>query len=278
MTGKTYAGGELLFHPRALASAANVTTFNVAATKGDQRAVAPFVRTQEGIWQLKLERAVPRPAARLDVLFLIDATGSMGGEIARLQETIRTISSRIQGLPAQPAVRFGLVSYRDQSEAYVTRKADFTADIDGFQGALGQVKAEGGGDKAEDLEAGLAEAVNGVTWTDDEAVRLVFLVADAAPHIDYPQSTPYTSSMKAAAEKGIKLFPIGCSGLEPEGEYAFRQLAQYTMGQYLFVTRGGDEATGGGGPASATTDKFREGRLDDIVVDLVKSELDRLSL
>jgi hypothetical protein len=83
--------------------------------------------------------------------------------------------------------------------------------------------------------------------------------------------------MTQAAEKGIKLFPIGCSGLEPEGEYAFRQLAQYTMGQYLFITRGGDEATGGGGPASATTDKFREGRLDDIVVDIVKSELDRLS-
>ena len=42
------------------------------------------------------------------------------------------------------------------------------------------------------------------------------------------------------------------------------------MGQYLFITRGGDEYSGGG-EVSATVDKFQEGRLDDIMVDIVKN-------
>jgi Mg-chelatase subunit ChlD len=274
-TGKSYANGELLFHPKAVAGAEQVESFEVKAVKGALTQSGSFGRTGEGAWQLKLSGAVAKPAAKLDVVFLIDATGSMGGEIARLQDTIKTVASRIQGLEAQPSVRYGLVAYRDQNEDYVTAAANFTANVADFKSSLDKVQAGGGGDKPEDVESGLAKGITGMSWGED-SVRLVFLVADAAPHIDYQQVTPYTTSVKTAAEKGIKLFPIGCSGLEPEGEFAFRQLAQYTMGQYLFITRGGDERTGGGGAASATVDKFQEGRLDDIVVDIVKAELDHL--
>lgn len=274
-SGKSYANGELLFHPKAVSGAEQVESFEVKAVKGALTQSGTFGRTAEGAWQLKLTGAVAKPAAQLDVVFLIDATGSMGGEIARLQDTIKTVAGRIQGLEAQPSVRYGLVAYRDQGEEYVTAAANFTANVADFKSSLDKVQAGGGGDKAEDVESGLAKGITGMGWGEG-AVRLVFLVADAAPHIDYQQSTPYTTSVKTAAEKGIKLFPIGCSGLEPEGEFAFRQLAQYTMGQYLFITRGGDEASGGGGAASATVDKFQEGRLDDIVVDIVKAELEHL--
>lgn len=272
----TYANGETLFHPGAFGEAAQAQSFSVRVTKGEQTVTQAFQGDAEGVWELKLPGAVVKPAAKLDVLFLLDATGSMGGEIDRLQSTIKTMASRIQGLPHQPSVRFGLVAYRDQNEEYVTRKTDFTADVTAFQAALDLVRAEGGGDKPEDVEAAISAGVSGMSWAEGDAVRLAFLVADAAPHVDYPQSTPYTTSVKRAAEKGVKLYPIGCSGLEPEGEYAFRQMAQYTMGQYLFITRGGDESSGGGGAASATVDKFQEGRLDDIVVDIVKAELDSL--
>jgi Mg-chelatase subunit ChlD len=269
-TGKSYADGELLFHPKAATGTEQITKFQVKAAKGELTKDGTFERNAEGAWELKLGQAAPKAGAKLDVLFLIDATGSMGGEISRLQDTIKTVAGRLKGLEAQPSVRYGLVAYRDQGEEYVTASADFTSDIDSFKASLDQVEAAGGGDKPEDVESGLAKAVNGASWGDD-SVRLVFLVADAAPHVDYEQSTPYTTSMKKAAEKGIKLFPIGCSGLEPEGEYAFRQMAQFTLGQYLFITRGGDERTEGA--ASATVDKFQEGRLDDIVVDIVKAEL-----
>ena len=272
----TYADGRALFHSSAYAGLAQTATFAVSATKGDSSVTESFEASASD-WEVNLTTAVPKPAAKLDMAIVLDTTGSMGGEIKKFQTTIASIASRVQALPQQPSVRFGLVAYKDRGEQYVSQVTSaFTSDIAGFQVALNQLTPGGGADKPEDLESALGDTVNTLAWDQGDTVRLSFLVTDASAHTDYPQSTPYTDSMKIAAAKGIKLYPIGASSLEPEGEYALRQLAQWTMGQYLFVTRGGDEATGGGGTASATVDKFREGRLDDIVVDIVKAELDKL--
>jgi Mg-chelatase subunit ChlD len=272
----TYADGRTLFHPRAYQGISDAASFTVAVTKGALTASEAFDADEEAEWQVDLAAAVEKPAVKLDMAICLDTTGSMGGEIQKFQTTISSIASRVQALPGQPAVRFGLVAYKDQKEQYVSKVfSPFTADVPGFQTALNQLTPGGGGDKPEDLEAGLADTVNTLAW-DADAVRLSFVVTDAATHTNYEQSPPYTDTMQLASKKGIKLYAIGASSLEAEGEYALRQFAQWTMGQYLFVTRGGDEATGGGGTASATVDKFREGRLDDIVVDIVKAELAKL--
>lgn len=277
-TVKTYADGRALFHPGAYGDLQQTAAFTVAVTKGELAGSADFDADEDvESWEVKLTEAVAKPAAKLDMALVIDTTGSMGGEIAKFQSTFASIVSRVQALPQQPSVRFGLVAYKDAREQYVSKVASpFTTDTAAFQSALNGLSAGGGGDKPEDLESALGDTVNTLAWDGGESVRLSFVVTDASLHTDYEQNTPYTDSMKLASEKGIKLYPIGASSLEPEGEYALRQLAQWTMGQYLFVTRGGDEATGGGGTASATVDKFREGRLDDIVVDIVKAELEKL--
>ncbi|MEB3327857.1 MAG: vWA domain-containing protein [Candidatus Sericytochromatia bacterium] len=274
---RTYADGRALYHPQPDALPEGVTEVDVTATKGGLSVTGKLALDAEAL-TLKLPEVVEPvvTGAPLDVAFVLDATGSMGGEIRRFQATMGSIAERIKMLPQAPRVRFALVSYRDQGEAYVTNVENFTAAIGEFQARLNEVSASGGGDKPEDMEAALRDTVNTLAWTPDGAVRLSFVVADAAPHTDYAQSTPYTASMASAAAGGIKFYPIGASSLEKEGEYVMRQLAQWTMGQYLFVTRGGDEASGGGGTASAEVDKFKEGRLDDIVVDIVKAELSRL--
>ena len=41
----------------------------------------------------------------------------------------------------------------------------------------------------------------------------------------------YAHEMAVAASRGIKIEPIASSGLEPDGEYIFRQFAQITQGQ-----------------------------------------------
>ena len=275
---KTYADGRTLFHPSAYKDAAGQAAFAVTASKGEaDNASVTFEDKTTSDWELKFASTQAKPAAKLDMAIVMDTTGSMGGEIAKFQATINTISTRIRDLPQQPSVRFGLVAYKDQGEVYSSKVfSPLTAEIGAFQTQLNKLTAGGGGDKPEDLEGGLRDAVNTLAWDDGDTVRLSFVVTDAAPHTNGAQSTPYTDSMQIASKKGIKLYAIGASSLEEEGEYALRQLAQWTMGQYLFVTRGGDEATGGGGTASANVDKFREGRLDDIVVDIVKAELDKL--
>src|SRR5690606_17566355 len=106
-------------------------------------------------------------------------------EIAQLQGNILTISDQIDALPANVDVRYGLVSYRDRGDAYVTRVTDFTDSVTEFQENLLRVVAAGGGDYPESLNEGLDMALNAVEWRTGDTIRLVFLVADAPPHVDY---------------------------------------------------------------------------------------------
>jgi len=186
------------------------------------------------------------------------------------------MSQQIGRLPGQPDVCYGLVAYRDKGDAFLTRTADFTDNLGAFQSALGRLQAGGGGDTPEALNEALAETVHGLAWRRD-AVRLVVLVADAPPHLDYggPQ---YDRDMQAALAKGIKLFPVGASGLDPSGEYVFRQLAQYTAGRFVFLTYR-DGADPSSGPGSETVHDVRQysvQTLDKLVVRLVGEEVAKL--
>ena len=63
--------------------------------------------------------------------------------------------------------------------------------------------------------------------------------------------------------------------LEGQGEYVFRQLAQYTSGRFNFLTYGAD----GVSPGDRTThhvDDYSVLSLDELVVQLVRDELDPL--
>jgi hypothetical protein len=272
---RTYADGRALFHPAAEGMPGG--SFILSASKNGITAQANVTRAEEK-WVVKLAEPLEpqRTAIPLDLAIVLDTTGSMGGEISKFQTTIDSIVERINNLPQKPSLRLGLVAYRDQEEAYVTKVHAFTDSAGEFRRSLNELSAGGGGDMPEDMEAALKDTLGKLTWREDSALRLSFVVADAAPHTDYAQSTPYTDSMRLAASKGIKFYTIGASGLAPEGEYVMRQLAQWTLGQYMFVTRGGDEGSGGG-TASAKVDQYSEGRLDDIVVERVAQELKKFA-
>ena len=145
------------------------------------------------------------------------------------------------------------------------------------RGVLGRVEAAGGGDMPEALNEALHETVHALRWRAD-AARLVVLVADAPPHLDYagPQ---YDRDMQAALAKGIKLFAVGASGLDPVGEYIYRQMAQYTAGRFVFLTYQ-DAADPGSGPGTQTTHDvgtYSVQTLDRLIVRLVGDEVARLA-
>jgi hypothetical protein len=100
------------------------------------------------------------------------------------------------------------------------------------------------------------------------------LIADAPPHLDYPQDYDYAVEMEDAARRGIKIFPVASSELDDQGEYVFRQLAQYTQGRFIFLTYAGP--TNSGAPGETTThhvDDYSVENLDDLLVRLVTEEL-----
>ena len=85
--------------------------------------------------------------------------------------------------------------------------------------------------------------------------------------------------MQAALAKGIKLFAVGASGLDPVGEYIFRQMAQYTAGRFVFLTYK-DAADPGSGPGTQTVHDVKQysvQTLDRLVVRLIGEEMARLS-
>ncbi len=102
----------------------------------------------------------------------------------------------------------------------------------------------------------------------------MFLIADAPPHLDYSQDHDYAEDVFTAVERGVKIFPIASSGLDDQGEYIFRQLAQISGGKFLFLTYGA-----GGAPGDDTThhvDDYSVLSLDDLVVRIVQEELANL--
>jgi len=214
----------------------------------------------------------PEGRAKLDVLFLIDTTGSMGDEIDRLKDSVRSVAERISGLPGKADLRLGMTVYRDRGDLFVTRTFDFTSSVDVFKAALAEVRAAGGGDTPEDLNAGLHQAVTAPAWRGDDTVKLMFLIADAPPHLDYQDGPDYAADVRAAARRGIKIMPIASSGLDDQGEYVFRQLAQITMARFTFLTYGADGVSPGDHTDHHVSD-YAVLALDDLVVRLVSDEL-----
>ncbi|MEO7399008.1 MAG: VWA domain-containing protein [Ilumatobacteraceae bacterium] len=222
--------------------------------------------------------AAPRSApVALDVLFLLDATGSMGDEIDRLKATIDSVAGRIAGLETQPDVRFAMTLYRDLDDAFVATTYDFTGNIDEFRAALGNVVAEGGGDYPEALDEGLAEALGTPSWRDPaNTVQLVFLVADAPPQVGRQVESPYTASIIAAIERGIKIIPIASSESDDQAEAVFRQIAQATGSRFVFLSYGAGGAATGSSTDIESTD-YEELALDDLIVRFVSEELAALT-
>jgi len=185
-----------------------------------------------GASSASLQQGTPR----IDVVFLLDATGSMGDEIAVIKTKIREMISDIALGEPPPDVRFGIVAYRDRGDEYVTRVYALTRDIDQIVDDLHAIEATGGGDYPESLNEGLHVALDQISWDrSPEAARLVFLIADAPPHMDYAQDFDYREEAEIAARNAVVVHAIGASGLDEEGEEAFRHIATRTQGEFQWL-------------------------------------------
>jgi hypothetical protein len=208
---------------------------------------------------------------KVDVLFLLDTTGSMGDEIDQLKGTIRIVADRLTSLPSNPDLRLGLTKYRDIGDEYLTKTTDFTSDINAFSQTLNGATADGGGDTPEAVDEALASALSEPSWRSD-SIQLIFLVADAGPHIDRQVQQPYTTSMRKAAARGIKIFPVASSNTDDAAEFVFRQLAEFTGARFVFLSYGATGAAVGPDTDIQKSD-YQELALNDLIVRLVTEEV-----
>lgn len=273
MWARTDAAGKVWLHPNAF-DPARSPVYDVTVRQGGRQAHAVLQRGQKSALEVRLGGSAAAQRAQLDLVFLVDATGSMGDEIGKLKASLRAIANEVAQLPSRPDLCFGLVAYRDKGDQFLLRSHDLTNDLPAFQGALNALQAGGGGDYPEAMNEALNDTVHKLSWRGNGTTRLVFLLADAPPHLDYggPQ---YDDDMLAALGKGIKVFGVGASGLDKQGEFIQRQIAQYTGGRFVFLTYANahQPASGPGRETVHDVANYSVDTLDRLIVRLVREEL-----
>src|SRR5512134_1107372 len=135
--------------------------------------------------------------SRIDVVFVLDTTGSMGGLIQAAKEKIWSIATTLAAAQPAPEIRMGLVAYRDRGDAYVTRVVDLSSDLDSVYATLMDFQADGGGDGPESVNRALHDAIHQVSWSQQAGTyKVVFLVGDAPPHMDYQDDVKYPDTLR----------------------------------------------------------------------------------
>lgn len=186
-------------------------------------------------------RSVNKSEKNVEIVFVLDTTGSMGGLINRAKTKIWNIVNDIlQNQSKGTKVKIGLIGYRDRGDEYVTKVIPLSENIDDTYSELMSFVAAGGGDTPEDVRRALYEAVNNIQWSNSNKnlTKIIFLVGDAPPHEDYQDHPSTIVTAKQAKEKGIIINTIQCGNLSNTNKF-WRDIAQNANGEYFAIPQDG---------------------------------------
>ncbi|MCI0681266.1 MAG: VWA domain-containing protein [Gemmataceae bacterium] len=188
----------------------------------------------------RAQAAAPKPARpHVEVVFCLDTTGSMGGLIDAAKKKIWSISNQIASGTPTPYVKIGLVAFRDRGDDYVTRVFDLTDDLDGIHHNLMKLQANQGGDTPESVNQALHEAVTKIKWSNNKkTLKLIFLVGDAPPHMNYQDDVKFTDTCKLAASRDIIINTVQC-GRDKECAKHWKDICRLAEGSYVQLDQQG---------------------------------------
>jgi hypothetical protein len=180
----------------------------------------------------------PQPAAghRVDIVFAVDTTGSMGGLLDGAKRTVWSIANQVRSIDPQADLHVGLVAYRDLGDDYVTKDFALTDDLDAMYAELASYQAAGGGDVPENVDAALHDAVHRMKWRSG-AKKMIFLVGDAPPSSRGDVPT-FEQSAQEAAKLQIKINTIRC-GQDGDTARAWQQIAMLGSGEFSTIQQDG---------------------------------------
>ena len=197
-----------------------------------------------GFWRPLYASTSPTPQSkpRIEVCFVLDTTGSMGGLIEGAKQKIWSIANEMISAQPTPELKLGLIGYRDRGDDYVVKSFSLTDDIDAIYGHLREFQAGGGGDTPESVNEALAEAIHKMPWSSDSKVlKIIFLVGDAPPHMDYPNGPKYPDLCREAAKKDLIINTIQC-GEMAETKPVWQEIAKLSEGSYVGISQSGNVA------------------------------------
>jgi hypothetical protein len=105
---------------------------------------------------------------------------------------------------------------------------------------LQAITAEGGGDDPESVNQALHEAVTGMSWTADRKVlKIIFLVGDYPPHMDYPDDVKYPATCRNAVKRDLIIDTVQC-GEVSDTTAVWREIARLSEGSYVALAQSGN--------------------------------------
>lgn len=178
------------------------------------------------------------------IVFCLDATGSMSGLIQTAKNKIWSIITTLAQDTTMDKLELGIVFYRDQGDNFVTQNIPLTRDIDAVYEKLYEMTADGGGDTPESVNQALNEAITLNDWsTDSSTYKAIFIVGDCPPHMDYRDDVKYTESCPVAREKGININTVKLGSACADAIPHFKKIAHYSGGEFLHLDQHASDIT-----------------------------------
>jgi hypothetical protein len=180
---------------------------------------------------------------KVEVVFVLDTTGSMSGLIDAAKRKIWSIANELLKATPKPELKVGLVAYRDRGDAYVTKVVPLTLDLDRIHEELSGLRAQGGGDGPEDVRSALRDAITKIEWTPGRgAFKAIFLVGDAPPHLDYADVPTIEELCVSAVKAELLINTVRCGG-DGETERIWRSIASRAEGTFVSIAQDGAAAS-----------------------------------
>jgi hypothetical protein len=215
----------------------------------------------------RIESGETAVALSLDLLLLIDTTGSMADELSHLQASLPDFLTRLTEIPNVASLRLGMVTYGDQGKQESVQAYDFSENSTLFAENVASLTAVGGGDYPEAMNLGFYQAVNGMDWQTD-ATKILILLGDAPPQANNPDESTYEETGRLASAQNIIIFTIGSDGLDAASSAIYEQVAQNGNGRFYFISDMPDTDFG------RTTAVYPMDQLTIILTEIVQEVLD----
>lgn len=226
-------GNAYLFYQYAADSEENPTGIQIQAADGSWLSY-DYSQNYADNQVLDVELEQENQAVRVDLMYVIDTTGSMGDELEYLKAEIQDVIERAAaqtGAEIRTSVNF----YRDEEDEYVVKYYDFRDDAKEVAALVGEQSANGGGDEPEAVHTALDNALHQHSWSEDSTVKLMFLVLDAPPHDDDEVKKQLLSLTEEAAAMGVRIIPVAASGASEDTQQLLRSMAIMTGGTFIFL-------------------------------------------
>ena len=123
----------------------------------------------------------------LNILFVLDSTGSMNRHRDMVSESISLLCSKLSSInnifkDRSATVKLGVLAYRDKKDTIQFETLDFTNDEQKVSLFLKKLECEGGGDACEDIKGAFQQvlSVNKFHW--DAQYKFLVLISDVPCH------------------------------------------------------------------------------------------------